>query len=72
MAAQLLLRTEALDRLRERDGLTKDGALAAAMAVSSATVSRVLTGKAKPGSIFIPALVAAFPGTTLDDLFEVA
>lgn len=72
MAAHLNLKAEALTEHRTRAGLTSDGDLAAAMKVSSATVSRVLNGKAFPGNVFIASLVSAFPGTTVDDLFEVA
>jgi transcriptional regulator with XRE-family HTH domain len=71
MAATLTLRTGALDALRDTHGLTKDVQLAAAMNVSPASVSRVLAGEQAPGSRFMASLVTAFPGVTLDDLFEI-
>lgn len=71
MAAHLILKAEALAERRTRDGLAKDQDLAARMGISAATVSRVLNGKGKPGPTFIGSLVAAFPGTSIDELFEV-
>lgn len=71
MVATLRLRTEQLVKFRTLAGVTTDDALAKRMGVDPATVSRVLRGKQEPGGKFIAALVAAFPGMDLDDLFEV-
>lgn len=71
MTATLRLRADQLAKLRTLAGITTDDALAKRMGVDPATVSRVLRGKQEPGPKFIAALVAAFPGFDLDDLFEV-
>lgn len=71
MTATLRLRAQQLAKYRKLAGITTDDALARRMGVDPATVSRVLRGKQEPGSKFIAALVAAFPGMDLDDLFEV-
>lgn len=71
MVATLRLRSEQLTKLRRLAGITTDDALAKRMGVDPATVSRVLRGKQEPGPKFIAALVDAFPGFDLDDLFEV-
>ena len=39
--------------------------------VAGYDLSRVLAGKQAPGPKFIAALVSAFPGMDMDDLFEV-
>lgn len=71
MTATLRLRTEQLTKYRKLAGLKTDASLAERMKVDPGTVSRVLGGKQEPGPRFIAALVAAFPGMDLDDLFEV-
>lgn len=71
MVARLRLRTDQLKKLRRLAGIETDDALAKRMNVDPATVSRVLNGKQEPGAKFIAALVHAFPGFDLDDLFEV-
>ena len=71
MVATLRLRTEQLSKYRTLAGLTTDASLAERMKVDPATVSRVLRGHQAPGPRFIAALVDAFPGMDLDDLFEV-
>lgn len=71
MTATLRLRHEQLAKYRRLADLKTDAALADRMKVDPGTVSRVLAGKQSPGPRFIAALVAAFPGMDLDDLFEV-
>ena len=71
MVATLRLRMDVLAKLRGTAGLKTDDALAKAMRMDPATISRVLRGKQEPGPRFIPALVSCFPGWDLDDLFEV-
>lgn len=71
MTATLRLRADQLAKFRTLAGITTDDALAKRMGVDPATVSRVLRGKQEPGPKFIAALVSAFPGMDLDDLFEV-
>lgn len=69
--ATLRLRADQLAKYRTLAGIKTDDALAKRMGVDPATVSRVLRGKQEPGGKFIGALVGAFPGLDLDDLFEV-
>lgn len=71
MVAQLRLRTEQLAKFRTLAGVKTDRELAERMGIDGGNLSRVLAGKQEPGSRFISALVAAFPGLDLDDLFEV-
>ena len=71
MTATLRLRTEQVTNYRRLAGLTTDRALAERMDFDAGNLSRVLAGKQAPGPKFIAALVAAFPGLDLDDLFEV-
>lgn len=71
VTATLRLRTAQLVKYRTLAGIATDDSLAKRMGVDPATVSRVLRGKQEPGPRFIAALVAAFPGMDLDDLFEV-
>ena len=71
MTATLRLRTEQVTKYRRLAGLANDRALAERMDFDAGNLSRVLAGKQAPGPKFIAALVAAFPGLDLDDLFEV-
>ena len=71
MVATLKLRTEQLAKYRTLAGLKTDRALAARMGFDPGNLSRVLAGKQAPGPKFIAAIVSAFPGMGLDDLFEV-
>lgn len=71
MTATLRLRTEQVAKYRSLAGLATDRALAERMDFDAGNLSRVLAGKQAPGPKFIAALVAAFPGLDLDDLFEV-
>ena len=70
--ATLRLRVEQLGKLRKLAGLDTNAALAERMHYDAGNLSRVLSGKQAPGPKFIAALVAAFPGFDLDDLFEVS
>lgn len=71
MAATLLLKADALAKYRRVAGLDTQAALAARMGFDAGNLSRVLNGTQTPGPKFIAALVSAFDGLTLDDLFEV-
>ena len=71
MVATLKLRTEQLAKYRTLAGLTTDRALAERMGFDPGNLSRVLSGKQTPGPKFIVAIVSAFPGMDLNDLFEV-
>jgi len=67
----LRLRSEQLSKLRKLAGLESNAALADRMQYDAGNLSRVLSGKQQPGPKFMASLVAAFPGFSLDDLFEV-
>lgn len=71
MVAKLRLRAQQLAKYRRLAGIETDDALAKRMGIDPGNLSRVLRGKQAPGPKFIAALVAAFPGMDLDDLFEV-
>jgi len=71
MTATLRLRTDALAKYRQLTGLSTNDALAKRMKIDAGNLSRVLRGGQMPGPKFIAALVAAFPGLELGDLFEV-
>lgn len=71
MTATLRLRTEALVKYRRIAGLDTNDSLAKKMQINAGNLSRVLGGRQTPGPKFMAALVAAFPGLELDDLFEV-
>ena len=69
---RLRIRADELRRRRAAAGIADtNSALAEHIGIHSATVSRVFSGRSAPGPAFIAALVAAFPGTRIDDLFEV-
>jgi len=69
--ANIRLRADQLGKYRGVAGIKTDDALARRMGMDPASVSRVLRGTAAPGPKFIGALVGAFPGLSIDDLFEV-
>lgn len=71
LAATLILKLDQLQKYRTVAKLDTQAALADAMGFDAGNLSRVLAGKQIPGPKFIAALVSAFPGLTLDDLFEV-
>lgn len=71
MSTTLRLRTEQLTKLRKLAGLDSNSSLAQRMNFDAGNLSRVLAGKQQPGPRFMAALVSAFPGFSLDDLFEV-
>lgn len=71
MTTTLRLRTDQLAKLRKLAGLHTNAALAQRMNFDAGNLSRVLAGKQQPGPKFMAALVLAFPGFSLDDLFEV-
>lgn len=71
MVATLRLRTDQVAKFRRLAGLDTDKALAERMQFDAGNLSRVLAGKQQPGPKFIAAIVAAFPGMDIDDLFEV-
>ncbi|MFC5993518.1 transcriptional regulator [Pseudonocardia hispaniensis] len=63
------IRAERLDLARRAAGLVTDTALADAMGIHKASVSRTLAGKSQLGGNFIGGLLRAFPGLTFEDLF---
>lgn len=66
------VKVDELRRRREAAGIADTHiALARHLGVTCGTVSRIFAGKSQPGPTFISALVGAFPGSTIDDLFEV-
>lgn len=69
--ATLRLRHERLAKARESAGLTGEAELAAAMGFTSATISRVLNGKANPGPDFIASLLAALKSVAFEDIWEI-
>lgn len=71
MVATLRLRTDQVAKFRRLANLTTDKALAERMQFDAGNLSRVLAGKQQPGPKFIAAIVSAFPGMDIDDLFEV-
>ena len=73
MVATLVLKREALAKIRRWKGLTTDSQLAAAMDIDPGNLSRVLSQKhaQQPGPKFIAALCHALDAD-LGDLFEVA
>lgn len=71
MAATLILKLDQLQKYRTVAGLNTQNKLAERMKYDAGNLSRVLRGEQVPGPKFIAALVSAFPGLTLDDLFEV-
>lgn len=71
MVATLRLKTDQVAKYRRLAGLDTDKKLAERMQFDAGNLSRVLAGKQQPGPKFIAAIVAAFPGMDLDDLFEV-
>lgn len=71
MVAVLRLRTDQVAKFRRLANLTTDKALAERMQFDAGNLSRVLAGKQQPGPKFIAAIVSAFPGMDIDDLFEV-
>lgn len=71
MTATLRLRAGQLAKYRRLVGLETNVALAKRMGVDEGNLSRILRGKQSPSPQFIAALVAAFPGMDMDDLFEI-
>jgi transcriptional regulator with XRE-family HTH domain len=72
VSVTLQLRREALAKYRAVAGLQADTALAERMRMDHTAVWRVLNGRNAPSARFVAALVAAFSGLTIDDLWEVA
>lgn len=65
------LRQRKLRELAKRRGLATDAALAAHLGIQQSTVMRLFNGTNPPGEKTIAVLLAAFPGTTFEELFEV-
>lgn len=69
---RLRVKTEELQKRRRAVGIADTHiALAEYIGVNHGTISRIFSGKSAPGERFITALVGAFPGSRLDDLFEI-
>lgn len=71
MSVTLRLRRGQLDKYRSIAGLTTEQRLADRMGVHQGTVNKILNGHQTPSARFIGALIAAFPGATFDDLWEI-
>ena len=69
--ANLELDRDGLERLRRFAHITTDGQLAERIGVDPATVSRILSGKCAPGTIFIAGLLSEFGTDRFDDVFVV-
>lgn len=69
---RLRVKADELQRRRRAAGIADTHiALASYIGVNHGTVSRIFAGKSAPGERFITALIKAFPGATIDDLFEI-
>lgn len=71
MTAKITLRTRLFQRHAELTGYTTPAALATAMRVHRATVTRVLAGQQAVGASFVAGALTAFPDLTFSDLFEI-
>jgi transcriptional regulator with XRE-family HTH domain len=70
-APVIRLRERHFRDLAKRAGLTTDSAIATRLGLQQSTVMRMLNGDIRPGEKTIAAMLAAFPGTKFEDLFEV-
>lgn len=69
--ATLTIDQDGLERLKKQIGDPTNEALARKMKISSATVSRVLSGKSAPGTNFIAGAMLAFGSAWVSELFKV-
>lgn len=60
-----------LRRPNPGDSARKAAALAKAIGIHRATVARIYSGDALPGTTFIAAMLAAYPDKDFEDLFTV-
>lgn len=65
----LTLRRDNLDKARADAGIVTDQQLAGAMHYDQGNLSRVLTGKSRPGLAFIAGLLAVFGVERFAELF---
>lgn len=68
--ADIAVRSKRFEELLAERGLTTNLEAAELIKVNDATISRVRTGKTRPGGKFIAHALRAFP-VTFDELFEV-
>jgi transcriptional regulator with XRE-family HTH domain len=69
--ARLALRLDQLAKFRRLKDVTIDSDFASRIGVNPSQVSRVLTGKAAPGTRFIAGVLELFGVDTFADLFSV-
>lgn len=67
----LTINQEGFERAVRRAGVTTNEALARRMQVSTASVSRVRSGKANPSTQFVAGALAAFGTSWFGELFQV-
>jgi transcriptional regulator with XRE-family HTH domain len=68
-AGAVALRVEEFDRITRRMGYSNDAERAKAIGVSHTTISRLRSGKLRPGGRFIAATLAAL-NVRFEDIFE--
>ncbi|MEU8264945.1 helix-turn-helix transcriptional regulator [Micromonospora sp. NPDC048999] len=68
-AGAVALRVEEFDRITERMGYSNDAERAKAIGVSHTTISRLRSGKIRPGGRFIAATLATL-GVPFETVFE--
>jgi hypothetical protein len=68
---ELRLRAKQFEIHSRAIGLETDRARAAHLGVSHTTVARIVAGDIRPGERFIARVLAAFPDSKFEDLFEV-
>lgn len=69
--AEIKLRKDGLDEAMAAAEIPTISALAVAMGVDRSNLHKVLRGAVRPGEEFIAAVLAAFPKSKFEDLFEV-
>jgi transcriptional regulator with XRE-family HTH domain len=67
----LRLRRDAVTTRRDAAGIGTNAQLAERAGVAESTLQRAIAGTVRPSAEFIAGLLAALPGTSFDDLFEV-
>lgn len=65
----LVLNRQKLDELRRASGIPTEAEMARRLGVDASTLYRISSGKTMPSNEFMAGLKAAFPLSSLDDLF---
>lgn len=71
LPAEIRLRVGEFKKFCLARGWVTETACAAGIGVAGSTLNRILSGKTRPGTAFIAAVLAAFPALEFDHLFEV-